>query len=60
MLQDASMLTVQPFDQTMVNEIEKAIRASDLGLNPSNDGPLDPDSDPTSDRGAAPAVREVV
>lgn len=38
--QDASMLTVQPFDQTMVNEIEKAIRASDLGLNPSNDGRL--------------------
>ena len=30
---DASMLTIQPFDQSMVNEIEKAIRASDLGLN---------------------------
>ncbi|NBO67090.1 MAG: ribosome recycling factor [Acidobacteria bacterium] len=37
---DASMLTIQPFDQSMVNEIEKAIRASDLGLNPSNDGRL--------------------
>ncbi|MFM8392998.1 MAG: ribosome recycling factor [Acidobacteriota bacterium] len=37
---DASMLTIQPFDQSMVNEIEKAIRASDLGLNPSNDGKL--------------------
>jgi len=37
---DASMLTIQPFDQSMVNEIEKAIRTSDLGLNPSNDGKL--------------------
>jgi ribosome recycling factor len=37
---DASMLTIQPFDQSMINEIEKAIRASDLGLNPSNDGKL--------------------
>ena len=37
---DASMLTVQPFDPSMINEIEKAIRASDLGFNPSNDGKL--------------------
>lgn len=37
---DASMLTIQPFDQSMINEIEKAIRSSDLGLNPSNDGKL--------------------
>lgn len=37
---DASMLTIQPFDQSMINEIEKAIRTSDLGLNPSNDGKL--------------------
>lgn len=34
------MLTVQPWDQTQVGAIEKAIRASDLGLNPSNDGKL--------------------
>jgi ribosome recycling factor len=34
------MLTVQPWDQTQVPVIEKAIRASDLGLNPSNDGKL--------------------
>ncbi|MBA2705366.1 MAG: ribosome recycling factor [Blastocatellia bacterium] len=33
-------LTVQPWDQTQVTAIEKAIRASDLGLNPSNDGKL--------------------
>ena len=34
------MLTVQPWDQTQLALIEKAIRASDLGLNPSNDGKL--------------------
>jgi ribosome recycling factor len=37
---EASMLTVQPFDPSLVNDIERAIRASDLGLNPSNDGKL--------------------
>jgi ribosome recycling factor len=35
---DPTMLTVQPYDVSMVGPIEKAIRASDLGLNPSNDG----------------------
>jgi ribosome recycling factor len=37
---EPQMLTVQPWDQTQVAPIEKAIRASDLGLNPSNDGKL--------------------
>jgi len=37
---EPQMLTVQPWDQTQVPAIEKAIRASDLGLNPSNDGKL--------------------
>lgn len=37
---EAQMLTVQPWDQTQLGNIEKAIRASDLGLNPSNDGKL--------------------
>ncbi len=32
------MLLVQPYDKGSVNDIEKAIRDSDLGLNPSNDG----------------------
>ena len=32
------LLVVQPFDKSSLNTIEKAIRASDLGLNPSNDG----------------------
>ncbi len=37
---DATMLTIQPFDPTLINTIEKAIRSSDLGLNPGNDGKL--------------------
>jgi ribosome recycling factor len=34
------MLTVQPFDKSLASTIEKAIRESDLGLNPSNQGGL--------------------
>jgi ribosome recycling factor len=37
---EPQMLTVQPWDQTQVGPIEKAIRSADLGLNPSNDGKL--------------------
>jgi ribosome recycling factor len=37
---EPQMLTVQPWDQTQLGSIEKAIRAADLGLNPSNDGKL--------------------
>jgi ribosome recycling factor len=37
---EPQLLTVQPWDQSQVAAIEKAIRASDLGLNPSNDGKL--------------------
>ena len=37
---EPQLLTVQPWDQTQVGPIEKAIRASDLGLNPSNDGKM--------------------
>ena len=37
---EPTMLTVQPFDPTQLNNIEKAVRASELGLNPSNDGKL--------------------
>ena len=32
------LLTVTPYDKTAMKSIEKAIRDSDLGLNPSNDG----------------------
>src|SRR6478672_4449687 len=32
------MVIVQPFDKSSLGSIEKAIRNSDLGVNPSNDG----------------------
>lgn len=32
------LLVVQPWDKTVMSSIEKALRSSDLGLNPSNDG----------------------
>ncbi|HWV35132.1 MAG TPA: ribosome recycling factor [Thermomicrobiales bacterium] len=32
------LLVVQPWDKSLIGAIEKAIRTSDLGLNPSNDG----------------------
>ena len=35
---DASMLQIAPWDPSVVALIDKAIRASDLGLNPTNDG----------------------
>jgi ribosome recycling factor len=34
------LLVVQPWDKGLLGEVEKAIRNSDLGLNPSNDGNL--------------------
>lgn len=35
---DARMLVVSPYDKSSLGDIEKAIQAADLGLNPSNDG----------------------
>ena len=37
---DAQLLTVQPFDPSILSEIDKAIRAAGLGLNPQNDGKI--------------------
>ena len=34
------MIQIQPWEASMVKEIEKAIMASDLGINPTNDGKL--------------------
>jgi ribosome recycling factor len=34
------MITIKPWEKTMVKEIERAIQQSDLGLNPMNDGIL--------------------
>jgi len=35
---EPALIVAQPFDHSQLVAIEKAIRASDLGLNPSNDG----------------------
>lgn len=37
---EPSLLTVQPWDATLLAAIDKAIRSSDLGLNPMNDGKM--------------------
>lgn len=37
---EARLLTVQPYDKSSLEDIEKAIMAGGLGLNPSNDGNL--------------------
>ena len=37
---DPRTLTVQPYDASTLKAIEKAIQASDLGINPQNDGRL--------------------
>jgi ribosome recycling factor len=37
---DARMITVQPYDKGSMAAIEKAIRDSDLGVNPNNDGQI--------------------
>lgn len=37
---DANMIVVQPWDVSLIPEIEKALRTSDLGFNPNNDGKL--------------------
>ncbi|HEV2733398.1 MAG TPA: ribosome recycling factor [Longimicrobiaceae bacterium] len=34
------MLTIQPYDKSLIKAVERALRESDLGLNPSNDGNL--------------------
>jgi ribosome recycling factor len=37
---EARLITVQPFDQSSIKVIEKAIMESDVGLTPSNDGKI--------------------
>ncbi len=35
---EARILTIQPWDKSTIHAIEKAIQASDIGINPQNDG----------------------
>lgn len=37
---DARTLVIQPWDNTLLKPIEKAIQSSDLGINPQNDGKI--------------------
>lgn len=37
---EPGMITVQPWDVSQIGAIEKAIRTSDLGINPANDGKM--------------------
>ncbi|NIM19082.1 MAG: ribosome recycling factor [Candidatus Latescibacteria bacterium] len=37
---DPRLITVQPWDKSLVPEVEKAIQGSELGLNPQSDGTL--------------------
>ncbi len=37
---EARMIQIQPWEASMVREIEKAIMTSDLGINPTNDGKM--------------------
>jgi len=37
---DANMIVIQPWDASIISEIEKALRTSDLGFNPQNDGKI--------------------
>lgn len=37
---DARMIVIQPWDSSVLGDVEKAILASNIGINPSNDGKL--------------------
>jgi ribosome recycling factor len=37
---DARMLTIQPYDRSVIGDIERAIMKSDLGFNPTNEGTM--------------------
>ena len=37
---DPNMILIQPFDPSIIHEIEKALRISDQGFNPQNDGKI--------------------
>jgi len=39
-VQDAKTITIQPWDKSVLQSIEKAIQIADIGINPVNDGTL--------------------
>lgn len=40
MVPEARMITIQPWDASVLKEVEKAILKSDIGINPNNDGKI--------------------
>ena len=38
MVPEARMIAIQPWDASLLKEVEKAIQKSDIGINPNNDG----------------------
>lgn len=40
MVPEARMITIQPWDASLLKEIEKEIQKSDIGINPTNDGKM--------------------
>lgn len=40
MVPEARMITIQPWDASILKDIEKEIQKSDLGINPTNDGKM--------------------
>ena len=40
MVPEARMITIQPWDSSLLKEIEKEIQKSDIGINPNNDGKM--------------------
>ena len=37
---DPQQIVIRPYDQSVLKDVEKAIRASDLGMSPNNDGKM--------------------
>ena len=37
---DPQQIVIRPFDQSVLKDIEKAVRSSDLGMSPNNDGKM--------------------
>ena len=40
MVPEARMITIQPWDASVIKEVEKAILKADIGINPNNDGKM--------------------
>ena len=55
---EPSLITVQPWDVSQIGAIEKAIRSSDLGLNPGQRRQADPRAHSAADRGAPQGNRQ--